>query len=127
MKLRAGQLARVYVEMTEGKSQKDVEKIAAAFVEFLVARHERSQWRDVVRHIDGAWRKKYGVATVSITSAHPLSKEARNILEKAAMGATLTETVDAALIGGARVRMDDRVIDASIAGSLLSLASHLTA
>ncbi len=126
MKLRARQLARTYVEMTEGKSSKETERIAAACVEFLAARHELPQWRDVVRHIDGVWKEKHGVANVVVTSAHPLSKEARKILEKAAAGATLTENVDPTLIGGARVHIDDRIIDASIAGSLAALTSHLT-
>ena len=125
MKFRARRLARAYVELVEGKTPSEREKIAAAFVTFLAERHELSRWREILRGIDDVWKEKHGVANVVVSSAHPLSKEARRLLEKATAGATLEEHVDPALIGGAHVRIDDRVIDASIAGYLSTLSTHL--
>jgi F-type H+-transporting ATPase subunit delta len=126
MKLRARQLARAYVEMTDGKSAKEVEKIAAEFVRFLAERHELPKWREIVRSIDDVWRERHGVASVTVISAHPLTTSARKALEKAASGATLTEAVDPSLLGGARVRIDDRIIDATVSGYLTSLKTTLS-
>ncbi len=126
MKWNPKQLARAYVEATDGKSKKDVEASAAAFVKFLADHHELPKWRDVARSIDAVWKEKYGVANVRVVSAHPLSAATRKALEKAVSGASVEETVDEQLIGGAKIQIDDRVLDASISGYLASLKLTLS-
>lgn len=127
MKWKAKQLARAYVDLTDGKSEKDVEKIAMEFVHFLASRHELALWRAVTQSIDRVWRERYGAATITVTSAHPILEKSLAALKKAASGATIHEIVDPELIAGAKLRIDDRIIDGSAAGMLAKLKSALAA
>jgi len=125
-KIDAKKFARALVEAMEGKSAKEIEKIAADFVSYLSEARLLVYWRDIARSLDSVWKEKYGVASVTVTSAHPLSEKARKALEKANPGADISETVDSELIGGAIVRIDDRIIDGSVLGTLNSLKTILT-
>lgn len=127
MKVSAKQLAQAYVDLTDGKSEKDVEKVAMEFVHFLAARHELQKWRAIVQSIEGVWRERYGAATITVSSAHAMPEKALAALKKAASGATIHEQIDPELIAGAKIRIDDRIIDGSTAGMLTKLKSALAA
>jgi F-type H+-transporting ATPase subunit delta len=126
MKINCKQFAKAFVEAVEGKSDKEVEKLASEFVGFLSERGLMSFWRETVRSIDGVWKEKYGLSSVVITSAHPLSEKARKSLEKMSAGAEIIEEVKPELIGGAIVRVDDRIVDGSVSGALNSLKISLS-
>ena len=100
-------------------------KIMNAFVAELAARGWVHLWRDIERELHGAWKRKYGAANVTIVSAHPLAISLRRTIETSAPGADVVERVDERLMGGAVIRIDDRRIDASVAGSLQRLKLHL--
>jgi len=124
-KINARKFALVLVEAVEDKTEKEMEKIVAEFISYLSEQRLLSYWRDIVRSMDSVWKEKYGAANVTITSAHPLSEKSRKALEKAAAGAEVIELVDPELIGGAIVRIDDRIFDSSISGALNSLKQTL--
>jgi len=125
MKLSTKQLAHAYVKLADGRSDTDLKKAAEAFVDFLRERGELYRYRDILSAVDAVWKETYGAATITIASAHPLSKSAKQALESQAKGAAIIEEVDEALIGGARVRIDDRIFDGSIAGKLTALKHQL--
>lgn len=125
MPLSDQQLADVYVAACDGATKAQVKTIASAFVEELAARGWTHRWRNVARAIDASWKKRYGAANVVVVSAHPLSSSMRKSLEEAAPGADIIERVDERLMGGAVVRIDDRRIDASVAGALQRLKTCL--
>lgn len=124
-KINAKKFARVLIDAVEGKSQAEMEEIISEFIVYLSQNRLLSWWREIARGVESVWKEKYGVANVAVTSAHPLSEKSRQALEKAAPGADLVETVDPELIGGAIVRIDDRIIDGSILGALNSLKQTL--
>ncbi|MFH1088803.1 MAG: ATP synthase F1 subunit delta [Candidatus Uhrbacteria bacterium] len=124
-KINARKFALVLVEAVEDKTEKEMEKIVAEFISYLSEQRLLSFWRDIVRSMDSVWKEKYGAANVTITSAHPLSEKSRQALEKAVAGAEVIELVDPELIGGAIVRIDDRIFDSSISGALNSLKNSL--
>jgi F-type H+-transporting ATPase subunit delta len=71
-----------------------------------------------------------GLATVSITSAFPLTPEERARIDGAmrqrlGRDSRLEAAVDPALIGGAVIRIGDSVIDLSLRGRLAGLAQNL--
>jgi F-type H+-transporting ATPase subunit delta len=114
------------VDATDGMTGKQVEAAAKDFIRLLAERQELYRVREVLRAIDAVWREKYGAANVNVTTAYPISKDLRAAIEKAAGGASVTETVEPALIGGARIRIDDRLIDGTVAGHLDRLRNVLT-
>jgi len=124
-KINVKKFAGVLVDATEGKTLQETEKIVSEFIGYLSQNRLMSWWREIFRSIDGVWKAKYGVANVTISSAHSLSEKSRQALEKLAVGADIIETIDPELIGGAIIRIDDRIIDGSISGALNSLKTSL--
>lgn len=124
-KFNAKKFAGLLIEAVEGKTLNETEEIIAGFIVYLSQNRLLLWWREIARSIDSVWKQKYGLANVTVTSAHPLSEKSRQALEKVAAGADIVETVNPELIGGAVVRIDDRIIDGSILGALNSLKSSL--
>ena len=89
-----------------------------------------------LEHIGAEFLRQYnalmGVQVAEVTSAAPLSPAARAEVEKLVKQQTgltqisLTEQVDAALIGGFVLRIGDQQIDNSVRGGLRRLRTSLT-
>lgn len=124
-KTNSRKLADLLVEQCEDVTRAELVKIMTAFVSELAARGWMHQWREIERELHGAWKRKYGAVSVTVVSAHPLAASLRKSIEAAAPGADIVERVDERLMGGAVIRIDDRRIDASVAGSLQRLKLHL--
>lgn len=118
-------LAELLVELVDGATKAQVPEIMKGFVQELFRRGMLSEWRKIEHEIHGVWKRKYGAANVTIVSAHPITATLRKQIEGLAPGADIVERVDERLMGGAIIRIDDRRIDASIAGSLHRLKAHL--
>lgn len=124
-KINAKKFAQVLVNAVEGKTKSETEKIVSEFIGYLSQNRLMSWWREIYRSIDGVWKTKYGVANVTISSAHPLSEKSRKALEKMAVGVDIVASVNSELIGGAIIRIDDRIIDGSVLGQLNNLKQTL--
>ena len=124
-KLTPRHLATVLVDECVDATRAELVKIIDAFVGELAARGMMHKWRDVEREIHGAWKRKFGAANVTVVSAHPLTVAMRKAIEANAPGADITERIDERLMGGAVIRIDDRRIDASVAGILQRLKQSL--
>lgn len=114
-------IADVVVSECEGKTKPQVAGMMKDLVAFLAEHNLLGKWRALESAIDRAWAKKYGVANVTVVSAHPLSSDARKMLEEQAAGADIREVVDERLIAGAIIRMDNTRIDGSVTGALMRL------
>lgn len=125
MKTSAKQLARGLFDEMQTRGALKTDAVADAFVRFLADRHELSRWREVVRALDVVWKDAFGVATVEIVSARDFTKELGAALEKKFAGASVTLRVDEGAIGGASVRIDDRVVDGTIRTRLALLKQAL--
>lgn len=118
-------MAEVAVDLLEPKEGKTLEDGARTVLEWLNELHELHRLPDLLRALDEVWKARFGAANVWVATAHPLSRDAHKALESAAKGATLIDTVEPDLIGGARVRIDDRVVDGSLRGALTQLQNAL--
>ncbi|HLD17963.1 MAG TPA: F0F1 ATP synthase subunit delta [Patescibacteria group bacterium] len=119
------QWARAYIQAAEGIPPSDLPTLALALAQLLKERGDLSRTSEIVRALSGVWKEQYGAADVDIISAHPLSEKAREAIASAIPTASLHETVDPALIGGAVVRVDDRRMDGSVSGALRSVRDSL--
>ena len=126
MKVTNKQLASMFVAQAESLDPKDLAQASDALVSWLAARGELKRFQDVLRSIDLVWKEKYGFATLTIETAHPISESTRAALKKHAAGAEIRERVDESLIGGARIRIDERIIDGSLSGALKQLTKQLS-
>jgi len=125
MKNNDKQLAEAFVGAVEGKSEKEVAQAASDLVSLLVERNQTHRMRNVIDAIDAVWSERYGAATITVATAHPLSATVKKKLETVAQGAEIRETVDPSIIGGAKLRIDERIIDGSVKGHLEQLEKAL--
>ncbi len=116
--------------LTAGLSEKDVKRAIGRFVELLASRHELDLAPNVIDAFEREARKAEGAKEVSVSSAEALSEDHKERLEKA-LAKTLGAAVDMRwktepdLIGGAVIRFDDILLDASIKGRLDRLKQQL--
>lgn len=125
MKVTDKQLANILVDLIES-SEQSKQKVTDGFVAWLAQRNETKRIKNIIRAIDSVWIERNGVATVSIESSHKLSQKLRTSLEKIAKGAEVKEVINEDLIGGAKIRIDNRIIDGSIKGHLAQLTKTLS-
>ncbi|MBI4714137.1 F0F1 ATP synthase subunit delta [Candidatus Uhrbacteria bacterium] len=126
MKLTNKQLANVLFEAIEEGKKIDVSEITDAFVKLIAQRGELRRIPSVIQSFEQLWKSKYGAATVTIETAHQLSASFKKRIGEIATGAEIREIVNENLIGGAKLKVDDRVIDGSISGALQQLKVYLS-
>ncbi|HBO99707.1 MAG: ATP synthase subunit delta [Candidatus Uhrbacteria bacterium GW2011_GWF2_41_16] len=119
------QWARVLVDMAETVPDERLDEAVSVFVSFLAEKGGLRYWREILRAMDHVWSHQYGAAHVTVTSAHPLSAKLRTTLEQTWPGADIQEKVDSEMIGGAVLRVDDRIFDGSVLGRLQQMKKHL--
>lgn len=126
MKVSHKQLARAFVDSAGPASASELSELASTLIKWLHARGELKRLKDVIRSIDQIWKEQYGVATLTIETAHPLTKSLKDELIRLASGAEFREVTDPSLIGGAKLRLDERIIDGSLKGALEQLTVTLS-
>lgn len=126
MKYSAKQFATALIDVIE-QEKMDVDRATDDLISLLNERYELKRLDDIIRAVDLIWKQRYGAATITIETAHPLTVTLRKRLSQIGKGAELREEVHEELIGGARVRIDDRMIDGSIAGYLQQVREVLSA
>jgi ATP synthase F1 delta subunit len=110
--------------------EKHVDPVALHSLLLLVRKRRESLLSAIVAHYLALERAARGAETLTLTSARPLSQTEREALvqklEKIyAKRFEVTERVDPSLIGGLRLVMGDKRIDATISGRLDTLARDL--
>ena len=100
------------------------------FIRVLIAAERVGLLGEIRTLFDAMKDASEGVARANITSAFPVGDDQlaglKSALERR-FGKKIeaSVTVDSALIGGARIVVGDTVIDGSVAGELVVMASHL--
>ena len=125
MKKTETQLACTLVDQLDGADEKTVKAVAQDLVQALAERRETHRVRGLIDALERAWADRYRAATITITTAYPISTTLRTSLLKIAHGAEIREKVEEDLIGGARLRVDEKIIEGSIQGHLRQLARTL--
>ncbi|MEO8591572.1 MAG: ATP synthase F1 subunit delta [Flavobacteriales bacterium] len=102
-------------------------EVTAKFIGILVRKGREALLPDVAAAFTELYRKQQGLITCEVRSAIPLSAAARKHIQELAESKfpgktiTLSEKVDAALIGGIIVRIGDEQLDASVSRQLHDL------
>lgn len=125
MRIASKALAETVVKFTTETSGKKLEQAVEVFIDFLKSHRLIRQLPEIIRLIDCAWKKRFGVSAIAIETAHPLSEHLRAQLIQLSRGAAIVESVNPELIGGSRIRLDDRLLDGTILGRMEQLRKHL--
>jgi F-type H+-transporting ATPase subunit delta len=135
----AGRLLRSPLVLLSDKRKVVVEVLGArmlrsvtVFVDLLLRKKRLPQFAEIVPQFEALVERKQGVRRAQVTSAVPMTADEiarlHKELERYTMSKIkLTSDVDARLLGGALVRIGDRVIDRSVRTLLDSIRENLQA
>ena len=110
----------------EGRAEKSV----VVFADLLLRKKRLSLMGDIARDFKTLVERAKGVQLATVVSAVPLTEAERSrllaeLLITTGKNIVLAAEVDPSLIGGAYVRIGDRVIDRSIKTMLEAVSNHL--
>ncbi len=117
---------RLFREIFSGK----IEKITLTFLE-LLAKNSREQFlTSACLQYLALYSKSKGVKRASITTSRPLSDNHRKevlsyIKKKFKIDVDLVENIDESIIGGFKLRIEDKQLDASIQSKLKRIETEL--
>jgi len=108
-------------------------KVNALSLNFLllIAENKRENYlQGIFRNLEGLYRNEEGIKSAVLTSAQPLSEalvlQVQNVLETEFNAKVeLSQKVDAKLIGGFVLRVDDKQYDASLSTQLKKIKEQL--
>ena len=131
MKYSAKQYALALFESLAETDPKDSGTVLDNFVKVLAENNDLRLFDEISEEFHKLELNKKGIKQVEVTSAHPLTheneKEILHELNKLVKGEyELKKKVDENLIGGVVIRMDDKMIDASVKNNLEQLKNNLT-
>ncbi len=107
------------------------ETVTKSFIELITNNGREAMLTDIAESFNTQVKQYKGIVPVTIVSATPLTAETKKMIlakVQANVQGTLevTESIDASLIGGFVVKMEDKRIDASVASQLNNLKQRLT-
>ena len=127
MKISNRQFAEALYELTIGLVEKDLDVTLETFVKFLSKNKRLKQSNNIIVEFEKITKKKQGIIEIEITSARKLDKDIiEKIKESFAKKVEAVEKIDGSLIGGIKVKLEDRVLDASVKTQLNNLKRSLT-
>ena len=108
-----------------------VSPTAAAFVDLLMRKRRLALLAEITEEFEALVEKSQGIRRAHVVSAVPLADSERARLQAALEGYTkggikLTSEVDTSVLGGALVRIGDRVVDRTVRTLLESIGARLS-
>lgn len=119
--------ARALLTALQAVPEKDRESAAHAFVEELRRQHKLENPGAFLRAIEQVWSEVFGPKTVCLTSAHRLPAALKEKIAEVLPSAEVKSVIDPRLVGGATLRLDDRIIDSSVLGTFERMKKALLA
>ncbi|MBI5152908.1 MAG: F0F1 ATP synthase subunit delta [Parcubacteria group bacterium] len=126
MRCSTKQYAQAFFVAMEGKGEKDQKKIMGHFLTTIRKNGDTPRLHGIMREVEKQYYKQQGAHKIEVESAIPLSVSTKKqILGMVSHGVIAREGIDASLVGGVTICVDDETfIDASIKSQLQKLFSH---
>jgi len=132
MKITAKQYARALYESTLNKTENEIEKIIARFVENLAHNNDLVIAEKISKEINLIFEVESGEIKTKLISARKLSETVVRQLKHyvatktGAQKINFLEEIDKSLIGGFVLKYNDKVLDGSIKNNLLIFKKQLS-
>jgi len=125
-KLSTKQFAVALYEITEGLKSEKLDEALRQFVLLLIKYHKLKQGARIIVEFEKYAKKKAGIVEIEITSARKLSGTTLNHIKKI-FGEHIesVENIDEALLGGMKVKTEDKILDASLKTQLNNFKNSL--
>ena len=126
MKLTSQQYAQALYEAVNETNPKDHDLILDKFVKILAEKGDLAKYSDIENAYANIERNEKGIREVNVTFAQEHNTKILDDLNKVVQGkAEFKTNLDAGIIGGVVVRVDDTLIDASVKTKLENLNRQL--
>lgn len=102
--------------------------IAQSLAEYIVLEGRTRELESILRHMDDYVASEYGLREVQVASAHELTDTVRRSVVALFSGdgtVRLHEELDPDLVGGIRLRAQDRVLDVSVKTQLRQMKQQI--
>jgi len=120
------QYAQALYEVTTGLSGADLKDIIAVFVKIIVRDHKLKQAENICEEFIRYAKKQAGEVAIKVTSARELDKSTLEKIKKIfGNKVESVRNVDESLLGGVTVKLEDRILDASLKTQLNKLKLSL--
>lgn len=130
MKFGAKDYAKALMETLELTAPNNESQVLDNFVKVLAENNDLRLFSEISDEFHKFELARKGIKQVEITSAHPINHEnEKQILEElnklAKQKVEIKKSIDENLVGGVVIRMDDRLLDASVKNDLEQLKQEL--
>lgn len=131
MKILSQKYAQGLYELVSGSSENELNEKLKDFVAFVIENKDYEEIEEIISEFCKIWDKEVKELKVSVSSAHKLSNDSKDIIVKYLKEKTnsekidFIENIDESVIGGVVLRYGDKVIDASLKNSLNNLKNNI--
>lgn len=126
-KRSAKQYAVALHELTDGASGKKLDAILKKFVEILARDRKIKKVDNIMKEFEKYAQKKAGITALTVYSARELSKASLDKICHAFGGKTAISTeVTPKILGGVKIRTEDKILDGSLLKQLQILKQKIT-
>jgi F-type H+-transporting ATPase subunit delta len=131
MRISAQQYAQTLFDLTDGKSEFEIEKYVADFARYIHRNRKLKLADKIVEQFSKIYNQKNGIVEAEITTRKKIGeaeikKMKQHILKKyQARKVVLKNTIDESLKGGFVLKVGDEVMDGSVKGKLNALKKFL--
>ena len=120
------QLAQALYEITAGVKGEKLSKAVEEFAKLLMRSHKMTRADNIIAEFERYSKKQSGILEIEVQSARKLDEKILNHLKKVfGDEVEASESVDESLLGGIRVRTEDKILDGSLKTQLNQLKQSL--
>ena len=127
MKITSKQYAQTLYELTQGKSEDEINSVIKKFAELLKRNRQLNLLSDIVKRFSETWNKNNEVTEAEVISREELGKDLRVKIKKfvknkyQAREVILKNKTDKKIKGGIIVQVGDEILDGSVSRRLTEL------
>lgn len=124
MKISPRQYAQTLYDLTDGKSEKEVEGVIEKFVKSMKNNGQLRFSGEIIAQFEKVYNAAHNIVTATVTTAFPLQNAQKDVVEKyiadeyGAKSVVTTYCEDKSIKGGVIIRVGDEILDASVDGKL---------
>ncbi|MEK7064876.1 MAG: ATP synthase F1 subunit delta [Patescibacteria group bacterium] len=120
------QLAQALYEVTDGVKGEKLHKAIAEFAALLVRARKISRADNIISEFEKYSKKQAGIIEIEIQSARKLDEKTLSGIKRVfGDNVEASESIDESLLGGVRVRTEDKILDGSLKTQLKNLRRDL--
>lgn len=127
MKVTTAQYAKILLELTENKTEKEISSVVLRFAEILKRDGQMKNAGKIVEKFSEIYNAKHGIVEAAIVTRQKIERQDVDRIEKfikekyGAKEVVINNVVDKNIKGGIIVKVGDEILDGSVSSQLKRL------